>query len=68
MGNAQVLYDIKRFKQYLEANGVRILALSISFEANGPAQCYADGASEMLEEQSLTVLADLAGFTMKVKE
>lgn len=64
MTNEEVVRDIRRFKEYLAANGVRTLAVSVFFDATGVIQCFAEGSAETLEERSIGLIADLAGFKL----
>jgi hypothetical protein len=61
MTNEQIESDIFRFRDYLEANGARVLALTLFVEVGHRDSVCVVGNQEMVAEMSICSLAGLNG-------
>lgn len=62
MNRHQIQEDLTRFLEYLEANGLRILAATILIDAGDRDVTITHGNNEMVIEMSLTNLAGINGY------
>lgn len=54
-------HDLKKFKDYLEANNVRVLATSLMVEIGRNQRVYVVGNNEMVSEMAICTIAGMNG-------
>jgi hypothetical protein len=55
--------DLHKFKAYLEANGVRVLAATLMVEIKGRTKVCVVGNNEMVSEMAICTIAGMNGLT-----
>lgn len=64
MKELEIESDLRKFKEYLEANGVRVLAASLFVEVRSKERVAVLGNNEMLAEMAICTLAGMNGLMM----